>query len=160
MDFSIRKLALADQPLADDFFRDLTPEGNMFYNHQNDNENNLRRQLQEPKDSRIDFGAMETAADGTERMIAHIFLYHADTGIPWIGICLRAGCTGRHLGGQLLQYLEDVCKSRHAGGMMLTTHSANIRAQTLYRNFGFVYLGFHSSGEFMFYKPFPLGSMV
>ena len=41
-------------------------------------------------------------------------------------------------------------KARGAGGMLLCTHQANLRAQMLYYSYGFEHMGNHTSGEMFF----------
>ena len=103
----------------------------------------------------MDFASIEKNEDGTEVMTGLVFLFEFNTLVPVVGICLREGCRGKHLGRTLLQHVEDHAKSKNCGGLMLTTHSANIRAQRAYENFGFVYHGIFPTGEYLYIKAFP-----
>jgi len=155
MDYPIRALKPEDRELAEDFFRNLSHEGNLFYNYCQGNEKALYSALEAPKPGRVDFGAFDQTPEGKPLMVAHIYLWALDTKLPWLGICIRDGYMGKHLGRTLLAYLEQYCKGKQCGGLCLTTHVANVRGQVLYRSCGYQYFGTAPDGEFLFIKPFP-----
>jgi len=54
-------------------------------------------------------------------------------------------------GEKLIQTAEAWCRENGKGGILLTTHMANIRAQVLYERCGFERLGVHSESNELLY---------
>lgn len=95
--------------------------------------------------------------NGEEKIVGYTFLWDTDKLVPWLGIAVHERWKGFHLGRVLLGHLDQYAKKMNYGGLMLTTVPANIRAQTLYSNMGYEYLGSHTCGEFMYIKRYDTG---
>jgi len=84
------------------------------------------------------------------RMVGYVFLWDLDMGIPWLGIGVAEDYKGRHLGRHLMETAQEYARSLGKGGILLTTHVANIRGQGLYEHCGYERMGMHSSGETLY----------
>ena len=87
-------------------------------------------------------------------MVGYVFLWDLATRIPWLGIAVREGWKGHHLGQRLMRHAEDYALENGCGGVMLTSVPANIRAHSLYARMGYDYCGSYLDGEFLFIKRF------
>ena len=76
--------------------------------------------------------------------------------MPWLGIGVSEAYKGKGMGGKLMEYIIGYARERGMGGILLTTHMANIRAQALYRRFGYAYLGTHTNGDQLYLLTFEL----
>lgn len=90
------------------------------------------------------------AVDETGRMVGYVFLWDVSRGVPWLGLAVADAYQGRRLGGRLLAHAHDYARVHSKGGILLTTHVANLRAQSLYERVGYERLGMHSSGEVLY----------
>ncbi len=84
------------------------------------------------------------------RMVGYLFLWDLDKLIPWLGIAVAEDCKGMHLGRRLMQTARDYAMSQGKGGILLTTHLANLRGQGLYERSGYERMGIHTSGEILY----------
>jgi RimJ/RimL family protein N-acetyltransferase len=80
-----------------------------------------------------------------------VFLLESDTGIPELGLALRDDLQGKGLGHELTRFGIEEAKSLGAGGVYLTTHVANVRAQALYESEGFGLVGTAKDGTELAY---------
>ena len=55
------------------------------------------------------------------------------------------------LGEILMRYAMDIAREDGKGGIYLTTHVANVRAQALYEKLGFRQMGVAKNGTELFY---------
>ena len=152
---SIRPVTLADRDMVNAFFDQMGGESRAFFNAADGNRIWMMRCFDEDYNTRRNFVATEMQPDGTERIAGLVFLWELDTLTPWLGIAVAEDWKGRHLGRQLMSYAEEYCKQHGKGGIFLTTHMANLRGQGLYTRSGYKRLGTHSSGEILFFHPFP-----
>jgi len=53
-----------------------------------------------------------------------------------------------------MAHAEAHARELGKGGILLTTHIANLRGQGLYEGCGYEYLGVHTSGERLYLKRF------
>jgi hypothetical protein len=74
--------------------------------------------------------------------------------VPWLGIAVSEEAKGCHLGTRLMEFAKNYALQHGKGGILLTTHRANIRGQALYEKSGYEYLGDHKSGELMYILDF------
>ena len=74
-------------------------------------------------------------------MLGYVFFLDWDTKIPTLGVAVRDDLRGQKLGRALCEAAIEEAKERGKGGITLTTHTANVRAQTLYESLGFRCLG-------------------
>ena len=74
-------------------------------------------------------------------MLGYVFFLDWDTKIPTLGVAVRDDLRGKRLGRSLCEAAIEEAKNCRKGGILLTTHTANVRAQTLYESLGFRCLG-------------------
>jgi ribosomal protein S18 acetylase RimI-like enzyme len=143
--YQIRPFEPSDRERVIAFFDSLDGEGRAFFNR---NDGNRRWALKffDGDNSNIIRWMM---LDG-DRMIGYVFLWDTDKSVVWLGIALAGGYKGRGLGAHLLAHAKNWAVEHGKGGIMLTTHVANLRAQSLYERCGYERLGSHSSGEVMY----------
>lgn len=144
--FSVRLLDAADAPLLEEFFAALGPESRALFNRRDYNKRGVLRACTRPDPTR-EYYLAET--DG--QLVGYVFFLDADTGVPELGVCVRDDHQGRGIGRALCEFALATAKERGKGGVMLTTHVANLRAQTLYESLGFVCLGATKNGTELFY---------
>ena len=83
-------------------------------------------------------------------MVGYLFFFSYQYKIPWLGIAVSDDVKGLHLGTRLMAYAEQYAKEHGKGGILLTTHQANLRGQVLYEKSGYERLGNHHSGEVLY----------
>ena len=147
----IRLMRPDDLERVNRFFDQLGPEARMFFNR---NDGNRRVTLRffdgTDKEPRRRWIAVENG-----EMVGYVFLKEIDRGVPWLGIAVAESMRGRHFGQTLIETAESWCREQGKGGILLITHIANIRAQTLYERCGFERLGVHSAtNELLYIKRF------
>lgn len=133
------------------FFSQMGGESRAFFNRGGGNENNALRFFEIDK---CDPNTVYFMALDGDRMAGYLFLWDMDKSIIWLGIAVAEDWKGRHLGRDLMAYAEDYAKAHGKGGILLTTHTANLRGQGLYEHAGYERLGMHISGEFLYLKSF------
>lgn len=79
-------------------------------------------------------------ADENE-MLGYVFFLDWNRKIPTLGVAVRDDLRGKKLGRALCDAAIEEAKRVGKGGIFLTTHPANARAQTLYESLGFRCLG-------------------
>jgi GNAT superfamily N-acetyltransferase len=84
-------------------------------------------------------------------MAGYVFFLDFNTSIPQLGLAVRDDLAGKGLGGYLVDFAIDAVKKAGKGGIQLTTHVANLRAQALYEKKGFVLVGPTKNGTEFFY---------
>ena len=75
------------------------------------------------------------------KLLGYVFFLDWDTKIPTLGVAVRDELRGQKLGRALCEAAIEEAKTCSKGGILLTTHTANIRAQTLYESLGFRCMG-------------------
>ncbi len=144
--YTLRPLAEGDAPLLEEFFTALGPESRALFNRRDYNKRGVLRACTRPDPTREYY-----VADAGGRLLGYVFFLDADTGVPELGVCVRDDCQGRGLGRALCEWAIAQAKERGKGGVMLTTHTANLRAQVLYESLGFSCLGLTKNGTELFY---------
>ena len=66
-------------------------------------------------------------------------------------LALSDDLQGQHLGRELVSFALDEARACGKGGLLLTTHVANLRGQALYEAMGFVCMGQCKNGTELFY---------
>lgn len=136
----------ADLALLEAFFDQMGSETRAFFNHGDWNRRFMRETMAGTSNEiSIHWFALEAG-----KVAGYVFLTFAETGIPWLGIAIAEDMKGRHLGRKMISIAQDWAKENGKGGIILTTHVANIRGQRLYENCGFKRLGMHTSGEVLY----------
>jgi len=148
-ELSIRPFAPEDRPLVEDFFTRLGPEGSFFFNLGRGNERRALTYFDGTSENIVHF-----LAEHEGRMVGYVFLYNTQYVTPWLGICVSEDAKGQHVGTRLMAYAEAYAREHGKGGIILTTHAANVRGQALYTKSGYTKLGTHLSGEFLYIRYF------
>ena len=143
---TLRPLREDDEALINDFFDRMGPESRALFNRRDYNRKGVLKQCRTPLASRIYWLAL---LDG--EMVGYVFFLDWDTGIPELGIAVRDDLQGQHLGKHLMEYAIEQAGSNGKGGIYLTTHTANLRAQVLYESLSFTCMGITKNGTELFY---------
>jgi ribosomal protein S18 acetylase RimI-like enzyme len=138
----IRAFNTGDKPLVDEFFAQMGAESKAFFNRGGGNYNFAMRFFNGTAKSTDYF-----LAEYDGKMVGYVYLWDMDTLIPWLGIAVHDAYKGMGMGRKLMDHMISHAKNHNKGGILLTTHIANLRGQSLYENCGFNYLGVHTSGE-------------
>ncbi len=149
-DIVIRPFAEGDAERVQAFFDQMGPESRFFFNRNHGNE---RGAMAFFKTGPIkDMRRFMAVRDG--KMIGYVFFFAFDLKVPWLGIAVSEEAKGCHLGTRLMEFAKNYALQNGKGGILLTTHRANIRGQALYEKSGYEYLGDHKSGELMYILDF------
>lgn len=148
----IRPFRDGDQPLVEDFFAVMGPVSTGFFNNNDGNHKTAMKAFNEEKplpDSEYFLAEL----DG--KMVGYVFCWETKKSIPWMGICVRDGMKGKHIGTELMRFMIDYVHSIGCGGILLTTMPHNIPAQKLYEKSGFEYMGIATDRELLYELRFP-----
>lgn len=143
----LRPIVEGDEPIIHDFFDAMGPESRALFNRRDFNRRGVLKFCAKGDPTRRYFAAI--GEDG--RMAGYVFFLDAQTSIPELGLAVRDDLQGRGLGRYLVEYAIDLARAEGKGGLLLTTHTANLRAQTLYEACGFVCRGLCKNGTELFY---------
>ena len=144
-ELAIRPFAPGDRPLVEDFFTRLGPEGDFFFNRGHYNENRALSSFDGTCGREVHF-----LAELNGKMLGYVFLYNYNYKTPWLGIAVSEDAKGQHVGTRLMAFAEKYARDHGKGGLLLTTHQANIRGQALYEKSGYTRIGVHTSGEVLY----------
>ena len=143
---SIRELAVGDEALLNEFFDGMGGESRALFNRRDYNRRGVLKQCSRPDPTRRYLLAL---LDG--KMAGYVFFLDWNTGVPELGVAVRDELQGKHLGRDLVAFALENAKNAGKGGVMLTTHLANVRAQALYEATGFRQMGVCKNGtEFLY----------
>lgn len=148
---NLRELVPGDMEKILAFFDQMAGDTRAMFNRGNVNRIRVIDYLEGKRPNEKHFCAT-VKVNGEEKIVGYTFLWETDKRIPWLGIAVHEQWKGFRLGRVLLNHLDEYAKQNGYGGLMLTTVPANIRAQSLYTNMGYEYLGTHFCGEFMYIK--------
>ena len=143
---TVREVLPSDTELIGEFFTAMGAESRALFNRRDYNRNGVLKYCRRPDGTRRYFIA---ELDG--RMAGYVFFLSFDTSIPELGLALRDDLQGQHLGRELVAFALDEAKRNGKGGLLLTTHVANLRGQALYEAMGFVCMGQCKNGTELFY---------
>ena len=141
----IRRFEPADLILVGEFFDQMGGESRAFFNRGSWNQKDALGYF-EGKDRDV----VRWMAVDQGRMVGYVFLWDLKKGVPWLGIAVSEDYKGRHLGRSLMQTAREYALSQGKGGILLTTHIANLRGQGLYERCGYERMGIHTSGEILY----------
>ena len=144
-DIVIREFTLEDKDMVTAFFDQMIGESKAFFNRNNGNRTNAMKFFSGEAKNTIYF-----MAEHMKEMVGYLFLWDIDTQIPWLGIAVCEKMKGMRLGGRLMRYAESYARKNGKGGILLTTHVANLRGQSLYESAGYRRMGIHTSGEILY----------
>ena len=143
---TLREIRAGDEPLIEDFFNSLDPHSTALFNRRNYNKRGVLRFCANPDPHRRYWMA---ELDG--KMAGYVFFLDFHTSIPELGVAVRSDLQGNGLGRHLVDFAINTAAECGKGGIQLTTHVANLRAQTLYEALGFVCMGSCKNGCELFY---------
>ena len=143
--FEIRQFRKDDMDRVKAFFDSLTGEGRVFFNRNDGSRKTALKFFSEDDPTFIRWMML----DG-DKMIGYVLLWTLDKSVVWLGVALADGYQGKRLGAKLLDHAKQWAIEHGKGGIILTTHIANLRAQSLYERLGYERLGIHDTGEIMY----------
>ena len=143
---NIRELTEDDVSLIENFFDCMGKESCAVFNRRDYNRRGALRACKTPDATRRYW-----IAEWEGVMVGYVFFLDWNTTIPALGIAVRDECQGRGLGRRLMEFAKDAVKDAGKGGIQLTTHVANLRAQVLYESVGFTFMGSCKNGTELFY---------
>ena len=147
---TIRPLAADDTQKMIDFFGSFCEQTRIFFTPHDITPDGLRMMvggLDEHKDACRFMLSVEE--EGLEIMAGYVFFWDWDKLIPWFGIGLRDKYQGMGYGSLMMEFAIDLARRNGKGGILLTTHKPNLKAQGLYKKYGYELLGDHVSGEYV-----------
>ncbi len=143
---TVREVLPSDTALINEFFDAMGAESRALFNRRGFNERGILKYLSRPDATRKYFLALID-----EKMAGYFFFLNFDTSIPEMGIAVRDDLRGMGIGTHLVFLAKKTALNEGKGGLQLTTHVANLRAQTLYESAGFVNCGLCKNGSELFY---------
>jgi ribosomal protein S18 acetylase RimI-like enzyme len=145
-DVAVREFTQGDKDLVNAFFDGITGDAKVLFNLHDGNRKNAMRFFDGTAPNTVYF-----MAEYENKMIGYLFLWDIDTGVPWLGIAISEQYRSKRLGGLLLEYARNYAAEHNKGGILLTTHIANLRGQALYERSGYRYMGIDTSGKEFLY---------
>ena len=143
---TFRPMEREDAPAVEAFFDAMGGESRALFNRRDYNRRGALKYCERPDPTRRYFVA---EADG--EMVGYVFFLDFNTSIPQLGLAVRDDLRGRGLGRALVAFAIDEVRRGGKGGIQLTTHVANLRAQALYEAMGFTLVGPTKNGTEFFY---------
>lgn len=143
---TLRDAAAGDEGIINDFFDAMGAESRALFNRRDYNRRGVLKFCARPDASRRYILAL---ADGV--MAGYFFFLDWDTGVPELGLAVREELRGMGIGTYLTAEAQRLAAECGKGGLRLSTHVANLRAQTLYETAGFVCRGVCKNGSELFY---------
>ena len=143
---TFRPVTADDEAMIGEFFDAMGGESRALFNRRDYNRNGVLKYCRRGDPTRRYFIA---ELDG--HMAGYVFFLAFDTSIPELGLALRDDLQGQHLGRELVAFALDEARANGKGGLLLTTHVANLRGQALYETMGFVCMGQCKNGTELFY---------
>ena len=143
---TFRAICEEDESTISQFFDAMGGESRALFNRRDYNRNGVLKHCRRPDPTRR---YLIAALDG--RMAGYVFFLSFDTSIPELGLALRDDLQGQHLGRELVSFALAEARACGKGGLLLTTHVANLRGQALYEAMGFVCMGQCKNGSELFY---------
>lgn len=131
-----RELNAGDEALINSFFDEMGGESRAMFNRRDYNRRRALKYCRRSDNTRKYYAAFL----GGE-LLGIVFLLDYNTGIPELGLALCDGFSGKGYGASVAQFAIDAARENGAGGVFLTTHVANVRAQALYEKLGFKLIG-------------------
>ncbi len=142
LDATIRPLNENDTPMIFAFFNSFSDQTRQFFTPHAIDLPGLTRLIQnipnDPTGARFCATVIE---DGEEIMAGYVFFWDWHTQVPWFGIGATDRYQGMNLGNKMMEFAVDFAKRHGKGGILLTTNKSNVRAQALYKKFGYEMIG-------------------
>ena len=141
------KIATADdEKIISEFFDQMGPESRSVFNRRDYNRRGILKSLTKEDKTRVYYLAL---LDG--KVAGYFFFMDWHYMIPELGLAVRDDLSGRGIGTHLVSLAKEIATKEGKGGIQLTTHVANLRAQTLYESAGFACKGLCKNGTELYY---------
>lgn len=144
--FELRVAKEGDEELINEFFDAMGGETRAFFNRRDYNRRGVLKYLSKPDKTRRYWLCIK---DG--KMLGYVFFLDYNTTVPTLGVAIRDELRGKRLGRELVSFAQEKAREDGKGGIILTTHTANIRAQAMYEAMGFCCMGLCKNGTELFY---------
>ena len=141
-----REIMAGDEDMINSFFDGMGGETRALFNRRDYNRRGVLKYIARADPTRRYWIA---AVDG--KMVGYVFFLDFNTSVPALGLAIRDDLRGRGLGGRLVDFAIEKIRESGKGGIQLTTHVANLRAQALYEKKGFVSMGLTKNGTELSY---------
>ena len=132
----LREANSGDEALIHTFFDRMGGETRAVFNRGDYNRNGLLKFCRKGDATRKYWLLVDEG-----EMLGYVFFLDWNMKIPTLGVAVRDDLRGKRLGRALCEAAIEEAKQSGKGGITLTTHTANVRAQTLYEALGFRCLG-------------------
>jgi ribosomal protein S18 acetylase RimI-like enzyme len=146
----IRRITKNDIIMLSDFFASLSDKTLYFFTPHSLEKDFLQEMIENIDEDNDSIRFMSYTGEGkNETMTGYIFCFNWKRKVPTLGIGVRDDFQGVGLGKNLLEHMIKVALESQKGAVLLTTKQDNIRAQALYKKFGFEIIGVDKRGEFI-----------
>ncbi|MDF2723113.1 MAG: N-acetyltransferase [Paenibacillus sp.] len=106
--------------------------------------------------SRRYYVAAVRETENAEETIRGLFWFWGWTKkVPWFGVMIADAYQNRGLGKKMMEYAIEETRNCNKSGILLTTAEHNVRAQSLYKRYGFETIGRDRNGEWLMMLNFP-----
>ena len=143
---TVKKATADDEKIISDFFDQMGSESRSVFNRRDYNRRGILKSLTKEDKTRVYYLAL---LDG--KVAGYFFFMDWHFMIPELGLAVRDDLSGRGIGTHLVSLAKDIAIKEGKGGIQLTTHVANLRAQTLYESAGFSCKGLCKNGTELYY---------
>jgi len=96
----------------------------------------------------------DSAADPV--MLGTVWLWNWTKQVVWFGIIIADAFQSKGYGSKLIEIAIAEAKKSNKGGILLSTHKTNHRAQRLYQKHDFEIIGEDARGEYLMLLNFPV----
>lgn len=145
---SIRKVIYKDRDEVKLFFESLSEQSNKYFNATGRNRRAMDAYFNRQTSDFIPF-----MADIDGKAAGLLFLYKLNMSVCWLSVCVADEYQGKGIGKLLMKFARRYALSNNKGGILLTTHTDNKKAQSLYEKSGYERLGI-SEGEYLYLLSF------
>jgi ribosomal protein S18 acetylase RimI-like enzyme len=143
---SFREVREGDEKIINEFFEVMGGESRALFNRRGYNQRGVLKYCARPDKTRRYW-----IAEAEGEMVGYVFFLDFNTSVPELGLAVRDDLRGLHIGRELVAFAQNFAKESGKGGIILTTHVANIRGQALYEHMGFQCMGLTKNGTELFY---------
>ena len=143
---SFREVREGDEKIINEFFEVMGGESRALFNRRGYNQRGVLKYCARPDKTRRYW-----IAEAEGEMVGYVFFLDFNTSVPELGLAVRDDLRGLHIGRELVTFAENYAKESGKGGIILTTHVANVRGQALYEHMGFQCMGLCKNGTELFY---------
>ena len=149
-DITIRRIQEGDTRLFQEFFGGLSEKTLYFFTPHNLDKGYLADMVENISKDKDSIRFMACTGEGAEeKMVGYVFYFDWSKKVPTLGIGIRDDFQGMGLGAVLMEHIIHVAKEHGKSAVLLKTKQDNFRAQSLYKKFGFQFLGIDHGGEFI-----------